>query len=111
MSQYVIIDNIEDGMILAEPVLNKFGQTLMPASAVLYEKHKRLLKTWNVKTISIKSSKTEEESELSPEVLALGKERLDRRMTWTPRNNIEKEIYQASLNYVALQILNKKRNK
>ena len=89
MAVIITIEQIKDGMIVSEPVINNFGFTLIPSGTILQEKHKKVLKTWNVYTVSIKTDESEDGTEISEELKALAIERLSKRMKWTPRNNQE----------------------
>ncbi|MFW5662598.1 MAG: hypothetical protein ACOCZW_02640, partial [Bacteroidota bacterium] len=65
MSKLIDIKNVEDGMILAEPVVNNFGQTLLSPGTELLSSHIRILKTWNIISIRVKGDKDEEETYIS----------------------------------------------
>lgn len=93
MAKLVPVENIEDGMILAEPIVNKQGQTLMPSGVLLKDNHIKILKIWNIRTISVKSKENEEGLQLSPEIVRLATIKLSQKMTWKPRNNYEKDLY------------------
>lgn len=54
MARVISCDEIEQGMILAQPILNKFGQILLPANVELQKKHSQLLKTWGITSVTIK---------------------------------------------------------
>lgn len=93
MANYILVNEISDGMILSESIVNNFGQTLLPFGAILSEKHIRIFRTWNITGVMIKSNSDEdEEIEISPELQALARERLRRRMSWSPRNAIERDL-------------------
>jgi hypothetical protein len=91
MAIYVLVNEIIDGMILSEPIVNNFGQTLLPFGAILSEKHIRIFRTWNITGVMIKSDQ-DDDTELSPELQVLARERLRKRMGWLPRNAIEKNL-------------------
>lgn len=94
MGKIIHIDNIEEGCILGEPVMNSYGQILIPSGATLSSKHVTLLKTWNIQTVSIKSDEAEETAEMSDEVRHLCIEKLQTRMKWEARNDNEKDLFQ-----------------
>jgi hypothetical protein len=108
MSNIITIDQIQEGMIVAEPILNNFGQVLISPGVILQEKHKNILKTWNIKAICIKSDESDEEVEISEELRSLAVERLNKRMIWEPRNAIENNLYQIGILQTAKNILKKK---
>jgi hypothetical protein len=107
MSEIVQLEDIEDGMVLAEPIVNNFGQTLLPADIELAQKHVNILKTWNVRSVTIKGDSKEEEFVISEELRAKAKEHLKQRMKWEPRNQYEKELIKIGIIHVARYILNK----
>ncbi len=108
MAIYITLEDIEDGMILSEPAINKFGNTLLPAGATLKTSHSNLLKTWNIKTLCIKGDNLEEDAELTSEQIEQAKERLNGRMNWSPRNELEKDLY--NLGIIVAAKLNQKIN-
>lgn len=93
MPTYISIDEINDGMILSEAIINNFGQTLMPSGANLTQKHKVMLKTWNVSGVLIKSENGEDDETINPAILASMKAKVLAKANWTPRNRIEDEIF------------------
>ena len=97
MAKYISIDEIEEGMITAEAVVNHSGFTLIPSGAVLKEEHKKLFKIWNVEKVSIKSEENENCHEFSEEQKLLATEYLKEKMTWVPKNDIEKDIYNTAI--------------
>jgi hypothetical protein len=95
MAKIISCDEIEQGMILAQPILNKFGQILLPANVELQKKHSQLLKTWGITTVTIKGGGDEDkEIEISEEMRALIEDTLKQKILWQPMNSFEKELYQ-----------------
>ncbi|MBN8574867.1 MAG: hypothetical protein J0M05_13210 [Candidatus Kapabacteria bacterium] len=95
MAKVISCDEIEQGMILAQPILNKFGQILLPANVELQKKHSQLLKTWGINSVSIKGVEGEDkEMEISEEMRALIEDTLKLKILWQPTNSFEKELYQ-----------------
>ena len=108
MAKVIAIENITDGMILQEPVVNNYGQTLIGAGATLSEKHKNTFKTWNIHTVVIQSDENEEEQFIiNDEILELAKAKLKERMQWQPRNQFENELYEMGLYHLARQMSKK----
>lgn len=98
MPALITVDLIKEGMELALPVKNKVGQILLPANLILEEKHKRVLQTWGVQSVNIKSDVTEkEENPIDEETLARAKDLLNKRMPWKPGNSYEQEILDLGL--------------
>lgn len=108
MSSIITIDEIQEGMIISDPVMNNFGLTLIPAGTVLKENHKRLLKTWNIRAVTIKDEDNDDELELPEETRIAAEEVLKQKMKWTPRNQIEHNLLQAAIIHVARKMLKTK---
>jgi hypothetical protein len=110
MSKRINIYEIEDGMIVAEPIINNFRQTIIKAGTLLKSSHINLLKTWNILNITIKTLEDEEVSDIGIELQRLCFERLARRVKWKPRNEYEKGLY--LLGFLrAAHIISKERGK
>ncbi len=108
MAKVISIDNIEDGMILLEPVMNNYGQTLIGAGATLSAKHKNTFKTWNILTVIIQNDDSEdEEFAISEELMELARIRIKERMKWEPRNQFENELYDIGVYHLARQMSRK----
>ncbi len=96
MSLIVDVNGIEEGMVLAEPLVNKFGQTLMPEGAVLKNSHKRLLKTWQIRTVQVKTNNPDDEDIIGDKALFEAEKKLRAKMDWEPREQIEKNLFKAA---------------
>jgi len=83
---------IEDGMILAYPVLNGFRQMLLPAGLELNRKHLTVLKTWNVLNVSISIGEVSDKEELPQELIENSREMVLKNLTWCPRNVFEDDL-------------------
>lgn len=59
MAEYKLLKDLEVGMLIAESIINNYGQLMIPNGSTLSEKHIKLLKTWNIKGAKIKSSEDE----------------------------------------------------
>jgi len=101
MSIAIQIEQIKDGMILSETLSNSFGQTLIPSGTILNERHIRILKTWNIFTISIRSNESDEDSKLSEELRAKAMEVLNQRLNWEPRNIYEEDLVNLGIIHIA----------
>ena len=94
-------DEIEEGQILLHPIINSYGQMIMPAGAVVSLKHINILKTWNIKTITIKEEDDVEEeeagSDFGDEIFKQATQRIEGRLNWIPENEWEQELYNIGL--------------
>jgi hypothetical protein len=107
MNKQILLEQLEEGMELAQPVKNKLGQLLLPVDIKIEEKHKRLLKTWGVSSLFIKDDGKSEtvETGIDEETLNKAKLLLEQRMTWKPRNSNEEELYETALGNILEKLL------
>ncbi len=106
MARSVSIDELEIGMVLADPIYNNFGQILIGADSELTQRQIKVLKTWNVKYINIKDNQEEQPLELNPELIEMARERIRSRMDWEPRNYNEMDLFNTAVEFTARQLLN-----
>ncbi|MBM2813582.1 MAG: hypothetical protein HW421_344 [Ignavibacteria bacterium] len=109
MSKVISTEDIQDGMVLAEPLINNFGQTLLPAGITLGTKHVKTLKTWNIFTVSVKGDDNDEETEISEEMKGIAEEIFSKRISWKPKNLLESDLYMLGIIFNARKHFGKKR--
>lgn len=97
MRKMIKLEDAVEGMVLAEPILNNFNQTLLAVGVTLDLEKIKILRTWNIKLLSIKSEDSDNDLEFSPEILAICQNMLERRMLWNPRNEIEFDLIQSAI--------------
>lgn len=107
MSRIININNIEEGMVTAEAVKNKFGVVMLPAGAILEERHKRILKGWNIQTLHIKSVDNGIDSDISDNFLQTAEQHLKMKMDWVPKDDFEKSMYDSAVHYIAKSLIMK----
>lgn len=104
MAEQVTIDNIQDGMVLSEPVLNKHGQVLIGKDIKLENKHIRILKSWNVQFVYIKNNEKKADTDnISKELLKLAVLDLKKIIKWKPSNEYEVSFLNACIKYKVLE--------
>lgn len=106
MGKSISINELEEGMILEEPVVNRFGQVLLNKGTSLTLRHKKVFLTWNIKTLIIKSSDERSSIALSPEQIEISEKRLKSIVHWLPRNDIEKDLFNTAIILNARMIFN-----
>lgn len=104
MGKYVSLKEIIPGMILAEPVVNRYGQVVLAAGIELESHHIGRLKTWGVTLISV-DAEGDEVSGCNQQVLDRAREQVEERLTWAPRNQLEKDMYNAAVEVAAIQMM------
>ncbi len=107
MPNIIQIDKVQKGMVLAEPIVNSFGQTLISSGIEIKDNHIRVLKTWNVRSVIVKEDENEEEVEITKEMILLAQKKLSERVLWNPRTEEEKDLYKAVVTYYAKNLSEK----
>jgi len=93
MAKFINIDDLEEGMHLAEPIVNNFGQILLPSGVCIKDSHKKLLRTWNVRVVAIRTEGDGNAANYSEELKAAARERTSKRFLWAPKSNFESDLF------------------
>ncbi len=96
MGKVIVIDKAEQGMILDEPILNNFGQTLLPSGIELSQNHINMLKAWNINSLSIRTDSSGE-PEYSKEMKRIAEKYIRQVIEWEPEYPQEKDIFNIAL--------------
>ncbi len=97
MSRILNINELQEGMILANPITNNFGQVLLPAGIELTCNHFRILRTWNIFQVSIVTEGDNENIVLSKSQMDNAGKYILSKMKWRPRNGYEKDMFISSV--------------
>jgi hypothetical protein len=98
MGKSIPIEMIEDGMELAEPIKNKYGQIMLAGNAKLEAKQKKMLKVWGISSVVIVANDEPLEQKIyDPGIIEKAKMKLNEKILWQPGNPFEEEIYQLAL--------------
>ncbi len=98
MSKLISVDEIQDGMVLAEPIQNRFGHTLLGANVKLETKHIKFLKSCGIQTIYIvDENESNSKKEYDNETLEKAKAILNQRLNWKPKNEFENELIELAI--------------
>lgn len=110
MSKEITISDIEEEMVLSDPIINKFGNVLIPAGASLKLSHKQLLKIWNIHSIKIVDSQIEEFDEISEEQREIATKILNGKIKWEARNKWEEDLLDLGVLSIVKSLNRKKVN-
>lgn len=55
----IMLDQVQIGMVLEQPVTNSNGRVMIPAGCELSEKHIKAMKMWGVVDVSVKGGEAE----------------------------------------------------
>ncbi len=97
----VPLENLEPGMVLAEPVLNRWGQILLIKGGTISSRHLAVLKTWGIQMVVIQQGEDPIKAPLVDQDLqnrALA--RIKKRLFWQPQSPIEEEIINLAVQQV-----------
>jgi len=94
---YILIEEIEVGMVLSDALRSDSGQILMPEGLELTKKHIPLLNRWKIKGVNVISDDDINIDNVSDEKRDEAKDYLLTKMLWKPINNVEKDIFEMSL--------------
>lgn len=97
MARTINIDEIEDGMILQTPLINKYGQVILGSGAKLSQSQKRTLKMWGIEHVVIESEDSDDMFVFDENILTSAQNFIKTRITWQPRNILEEELVELGI--------------
>ncbi|MEN6295654.1 MAG: hypothetical protein ABFD61_05950 [Chloroherpetonaceae bacterium] len=106
MQHIIQIDKVEDGMVLAEPVLNQFSQVLLPSGTILSKFHVNILKKWNINFVFIDVQESEDNPDIPQELIDSCKELITSKLLWSPTLGIEIDLINITAKICAQNKLN-----
>lgn len=100
MSDLIEVSKYEPGMILAAPILNRYGQVLLSAGVELQSKHMTVFSTWGIKLIAVKSTTSEEEIVITDDMRKKAEKTFYSRINWQPKTDLEKDLCEMGIKKV-----------
>lgn len=92
MPKTIPISEIQDGMILKKPVVNKFGQVLLAEGTQLKTSHNRVLQLWGINFLTIEANDEKDEEVIDENIIAKSNDYISNRIKWQPRNKHEEDL-------------------
>jgi len=108
MAKEISLNEIKEDMVLAEPIVNKFGNVLIPAGASLKLSHLQLLKIWNINSIKIIEELSDNLNIISDEQRELARDILKKKILWKARNEWEEDLIELGILSIAKSLNRKK---
>lgn len=99
MPKYIKINDIEDGMILAEDIMNRQGYLMFSKGMELKTSHKKVFITWNIAGVLV--GDLEDNVELDADIVLKAKTYLDSIMMWKCSLPIELDLYECAVYNIA----------
>jgi hypothetical protein len=91
------LEDLVEGMVTAEPVLNHLGQLLLGQGVTLSTRHLMVLKTWGIEKCLIEGGAETASPEISDVMSTQAWECVQERLYWEPRNIWEQELVQIAV--------------
>ncbi|MBA4395413.1 MAG: hypothetical protein C0407_17830, partial [Desulfobacca sp.] len=86
----VPLESIQPGMVLADPIFNRFGQVLLNKGVQISDRHLNVLKTWGILKALIEGGQSDgEQFEINEEMRTRALARLNKRLLWHPNTPLE----------------------
>ncbi|HPN37565.1 MAG TPA: hypothetical protein PL041_04120 [Melioribacteraceae bacterium] len=108
MFNLISINELKEGMVFLAPIINRFGQVIITKNTKFEKRHYNILKTWGITTVAAGYEQDKSEIIIDPSIKQLAKEKLERRLLWSPNHEIEFDLYNMALNQSILQIMQEK---
>jgi hypothetical protein len=98
MTVSIPLEGLEAGMVLAEPIFNRFGQVLLNKGVQISDRHLNVLKTWGIPKVLIQVGESNgKQFEINEEMRNRVLARLNKRLLWHPNTPLEEEIIQLAI--------------
>ncbi len=108
MFNLISINELKEGMVFLAPIINRYGQVIISKNTKFEKRHYNILKTWGITTVAAGIEPEKNESIIDPSIKQLAKEKLDRRLFWSPSNDVELDLYNMALNQSIAQLMQEK---
>ena len=106
MKKIKLIEDIVDGDVLGEPIINSFGLLLLPGGAPLNERHIRMFKMWNIKQVTVTMDVDNYASWLNDDLLEYAYKIFSGKCLWKPDNDFDLDLFNMGVVYEARKIFN-----
>lgn len=101
MNKLKDISELEEGDVLAEPLISSFGTFLLPGGTPINHKHIKLMKMWNIKKVFVSMDLENFDSWLSDDLLTYSYALFSERCPWKPTNEYEADLFRMGVVYEA----------
>ncbi len=113
MAPLISIHDLKPGMVLAEPVLTRWGQILLNKGCRLRPNHLTLLRTWGIAKVRVQEEKEDSVATVDEAALGEARNKVQRRLKWKPKTPVETKIIDLAVRKTAgcFRALPKKKNR
>lgn len=106
MRKLKLIAELEEGDVLAEPLVSNNGTFLLPSGTPINIKQIKMMKMWNVKQVLIQMDLDNFDSWLNDDILLHGFRVFKNRCPWVPNNHFDEDIFQMGVIFEARKYMN-----
>ncbi len=92
MSKIISIDELQEGFVLKNSIMNKFGQILLKEGSVLKLSHIKMFKLWGIVCLTIESDDDNNIGDIDNTIYCQAERMINQKMVWSSRNNNEEEL-------------------
>ena len=107
MSNLIEVEKSEPGMILAAPILNRYGQVLLSSGIQLMPRHLKMFKTWGIKLITVKGAEFEADVVVTEEMKSKAEKIFSNRIKWEIKSEFEKCLFEIGVKKILLNLTQK----
>ena len=93
MNKIKNISELEDGDVIAEPLISSYGTLLLPAGTPLNHKQIKMMKMWNIKQVTVNMDLDNYNSWLTDELLSYGYRTFSEKCWWKPVNSYDEDLF------------------
>lgn len=102
MAKLINTNSIEEGMVIAKDVLNNNGFVIIPAGMKLTDRHRRVLKTWNVSQLYVVDEEADDNPPIiTTEIREICIQSIKQKIHWLPELEIENDLIESVIQRLA----------
>lgn len=106
MNKLKMITELEEGDVLAEPLVSNNGTFLLPSGTPINIKQIKMMKMWNVKQVLIRMDLDNFDSWLNDDILLHALRMFKSKCPWVPNNIYDEDLFQMGVIFEARKYMN-----
>ena len=106
MNKLKDISELEEGDLLAEPLVSSNGTFLLPSGTPINNKQIKMMKMWNVKQVLIRMDLDNFDSWLNDDILLHAYRIFSVKCPWKPNNMYDEDLFQMGVIFEARKYMN-----
>lgn len=110
MTEYINTDQIKEGMVLADDIINQNGYILVTAGTEIKSNHIRVFKTWGIDSVAVSDKSNEDITDISPAARQVCLDIINKMIKWKPKNIMEENLIESAVYRIAEMNIMKNRD-